>query len=276
MEMPINDEGLAILEEFESFVPHAYPDPYSALGKAMRAKGLWKRFLKAPFDLPAELAGLSGAPWTIGLGFTKGVKQGDRMTWPQAMRRLAQELNDGYVQPIQAACTIQPTDNQLAAMACLAWNIGIGWDPSKPKPKGAKDGFRQSSVLRNHNRGDSAAAARSFALWNKAAGEVSDGLTRRRNAEAALYMKPSAHEEPLPMPQDVQPETSLAKSPIVNGTTLTTGAATLGVAAEAARSAADIRNSLGDWLPIILVVAAIAGAAYVIWSRVKQRRGGWA
>lgn len=279
MKMPINDAGLAILEEFELFVPHAYPDPYSPLGKALRKAGLWRAYLKSPIqraDMPEALRSLSGAPWTIGLGFTKDVKEGDRMTRPQAMRRLAAELDEGYVEPIRRACTVEPTDNQLAAMACLAWNIGIGWDPSKPKPKGAKDGFRQSSVLRAHNRGDHDAAARSFGLWNKAAGEVSSGLTRRRAAESALYLKPAEHDEALPMPQEVEPETRLTASPLISTTTLSTGAGTLAVAAEGARSARDIRDSIGDWLPWVLVAVAIGAGGYAIWTRVKQRRGGWA
>ena len=52
--------------------------------------------------------------------------------------------------------------------------------------------------------------------------------------------------------------------------------ATVATVAEGARSFKDIRESLGDWLPVILVVVAIGAAGWVIWTRVKQRRGGWA
>jgi lysozyme len=275
--MRMNEEGLALLEEFESFVGHAYPDPYSPLGKALRAAGLWRRYLKAPIprsEMPESMRTLSGAPWTIGFGFTKDVSEGDRMTRAQGERRLAKELEDEYIQPILAACRVEPNPNELAAMACLAWNIGMGWQGMK-KPKGAKDGFRQSSVLRAHNRGDKQAAARAFGLWNKAAGEVSPGLTRRRAGESALYLKP-VDGDSVPMPQTVEPESNLARSPIISTATLSTGAGTLAVGAEAARSARDIRETIGDWLPWILVGVAVAAAGWAIWTRVKQRREGWA
>ena len=48
------------------------------------------------------------------------------------------------------------------------------------------------------------------------------------------------------------------------------------VAAEAARGVKDIRDSLGEWLPFAIVAALIGAAAFVVWQRVKQRRGGWA
>lgn len=238
MEMPINNDGIALLQEFESFaktkpgkpnVAHAYQD----------------------------MVGV----WTIGWGFTKGVREGDTMTRAMADRRLAEELEE-YVQPIRRACTGETTDNQLAAMACLAWNIGIA-------------GFLKSTVLKCHNRGDYQAAARAFSLWNKAGGQVVRGLTRRRAAEAALYLKPMEGEAE-PMPQRVDGESNLGRSPIITGTSITAGTATVGVVAEGARSVKDIRESLGDWLPVVLVVIAIGAAGWVIWSRVKQRRGGWA
>jgi lysozyme len=59
-------------------------------------------------------------------------------------------------------------------MVSLAYNIGSG-------------AFGQSTLLKKHIAGDYAGAAREFAKWNKAAGQVLAGLTKRRAAEAALY-----------------------------------------------------------------------------------------
>lgn len=262
MEMPINNAGIALLEEFEDFVGHAYPDPYSALGKALRKRGLWRKYLKKAFALPADLAALSGAPWTIGYGFTHGVQEGDRITRVEANRRLATELLE-YVDPITKACRraeISYNDNQLAAMACMAWNIGVGR-------------FLKSSVFKAHLRHDYQAAARAFGLWNKAGGEESPGLTRRRAAEAALYLKPVEEDEPLPMPQAVEPESSLKRSPIV---TATTGIGTLTLVAEGSRQVKDIREGLGDWLPYAAVAGVLVMGGWVVWQRVKQRTKGWA
>lgn len=242
MEMPINNAGVDLLKEFEDFAKTKPGKPNIAHA----------------YLCPAGV-------WTIAWGFTKGVREGETMTRAMADRRLAEELQE-YVEPILRACAAsgtETTDNQLAAMTCLAWNIGIA-------------GFLRSTVLKCHIRGDHQAAARAFGLWNKAGGKVLNGLTRRRTAEAALYLKPADGEAPEPMPQKVDGESNLGRSPIVAGSTITAGTATVATVAEGARSFKDIRESLGDWLPVILVVVAIGAAGWVIWTRVKQRRGGWA
>mgnify|MGYP007100114324 CR=1 FL=1 len=196
---------------------------------------------------------------TIGYGFTSNVREGDTMTKAQANARLARELS-GYELAVKVATDGQCNQNQFDALVSFCWNVGI-------------EGMQRSSVIKAHRRGDYQAAARAFGLWNKAGGKVWPGLTRRRAAEAALYLEPEEQEAPQDMPQTVEPESSLARSPIV---TVTTGTATIGVAAEAARGVKDIRDSLGDWLPVVIVVALIGAAGYVVWQRVRQRRGGWA
>lgn len=280
MTMPINAAGERLLKRSEGLVLHAYPDPRSPLGLGLQRLGLWRQYLRAPIaraDMPEDIRHLDGSPWTIFYGDTLGVKEGDTGTKAEAEARLAMRLERDYVRPILAACTIPPTPNQLAAMACLAWNIGMGWKGAT-KPPGAQDGFRQSSVLRAHNRGDFAAAARAFSLWNKARGKEDPVLVARRAEEAALYLtpEPEAQAEPAPVPQRVDPESSMARSPIITSTTVATSTATIGVAAEAARGVKDIRESLGDWLPWILVAVAIVATGYAIWNRIEQRRRGWA
>lgn len=262
MQMPINDAGIALLHEKEQFVGHAYPDPYSPLGEALQAAGLWKRYLKAAFPIPDEMAGLSGAPWTLGWGFTKGVKEGDTITRVAADQRLALEMDREYVQPIRRACKVEPNENQLAAMTCLAWNIGL-------------PAFLRSTALKCHNRGDFVAASRAFDLFNKARGRVSSGLTQRRRLEGALYLTPvDGHQ--YAMPQEVEPETRLRSSPIIAGSSISAGAGTVAVIAETTSSVRTIREDLGDWLPWVLVAVAIGAAGWVIVQRFVQRRGGWA
>jgi lysozyme len=137
----INAAGLELIKHFEGFKDTAY---------------------KCPADV-----------WTIGYGFTKGVKPGDTMTRAEADMRLAKEVNE-FAEGVARLCTRKPTDNQLAAMTALAFNIGLG-------------AFQRSSVLRHHNAGDFNQARAAFALWNKAGGKVLAGLVRRRAAEAQLY-----------------------------------------------------------------------------------------
>lgn len=203
--------------------------------------------------------------WTIGYGFTVGVVDGDRMTRAQADQRLADELLN-YEAAVLAAAG-ECNQNQFDALVCFAWNVGI-------------KGMRTSSVIKAHKRGDFDAAARAFGLWNRAGNKVYPGLTRRRAAEAALYLEPVADDVsdgvPQEMPQRVDAESSIVRSPIVTSTTIATGTASIGVVAEAARGVAEIRQSLGDWLPWILVAVAIGACGYTVWARIRQRRGGWA
>ena len=266
MNMPINKAGEKLLKRSEGLVLHSYPDPRSPLGFGLQRAGLWRKYLRAPIareDMPADIRGLDGSPWTMGYGDTLDVAEGDSMTKAEAEARLAARLERDFVRPILAACSVHPTPNQLAGMACLAWNIGM-------------PAFLKSTVLRCHNRGDFTAAARAFSLFNKARGKEDPVLVARRAEEAALYLTPEPEAAPQPVPQRVDPESSLARSPIVTSTTVATGTATIGVAAEAARGVKDIRDGLGDWLPWILVAVAIGAAGYVIWTRLQQRKGGWA
>lgn len=116
-----------------------------------------------------------GDPWTIGYGFTKDVRPGDTITEAEAEDRLRVEVR-GFEDGVLSVCTRLPTPNQLAAMSNLAYNVGLA-------------NFRSSTVLRRHNAGELYAAAGAFLLWNKAVGKVMAGLTRRREAERALYLK---------------------------------------------------------------------------------------
>ena len=232
--MKTSTKGIAIITEFEGFRSKAYLCP-------------------------------AGVP-TIGFGFTKGVQLGDTMTKTQAKARLAAELGE-YEEGVLSACTNPPNQNEFDALVCFAFNVGVG-------------GMSKSSVIKAHNRGDHQAAARAFQLWNKAGGVVYAGLTRRRAAESALYLTPMpddvsdpAEGPALDMPQRVDAESSLTRSPIVAGSGIAAGAT---AAAEVARSVSEVREALGDYLPWILVAIAVGAAGWAMYSRWQQRKGGWA
>lgn len=119
--------------------------------------------------------GTGGDPWTIGWGSTgPDIKAGLVWTQQQCDARLEQNLTvfaDKVANLLGAAPTSQ---HQFDAMVCFAYNVGIA-------------NLANSTLLRLHKAGDFAGTEQQFALWNKAAGKVLPGLTRRRAAEAALY-----------------------------------------------------------------------------------------
>ena len=221
--------------------------------------------------------------WTCGWGSTIGVTPTTVWTQEQADRRFCDDMID-FTADVQAMLTVPPSPYELGAMVSLTYNIGPG-NPDDPK----SGGFANSTVRRAHNRGDRAAAARAFALWNKArvngALTVLNGLTRRRAAEAALYLK--EEHQAMKMPQAVEPESSIAASPIAKSGATVTAAGVVTAAAEAqdqlgvvggmlAKAREVIVGTLGvptEWfLPALMV---IAGVIVVRW-RAKQRRDGWA
>ena len=203
--------------------------------------------------------------WTIGYGFTLGVQPGDKITKAQAMKRLAREL-ESYEAAVMRACKVEPNQNQFDALVCFAFNVGAA-------------GMAKSSVIKAHNRGDTQAAARAFGLWNKAGGKVWPGLTRRRAAEAALYLTPVDDEAHEPLPQAVEPERPMTTSTIATAGTATAAVSTISVVAQVSQEVRTIKDSIGDILPWVILAAAVVAAglgAFAVYERIKQRRGGWA
>lgn len=119
--------------------------------------------------------GTGGDPWTIGWGSTgSDVRKGTVWTQAQADARFTDDVgkfSDAVLRLIGDVATSQP---QFSAMVSLSYNIGA-------------TALAGSTLLKKHNDGDYAGAAAEFSRWNKAAGKVLPGLTRRRAAEAALY-----------------------------------------------------------------------------------------
>lgn len=116
--------------------------------------------------------GSGGDPWTIGYGATLNVKRGDTITQAEADAFLRRDLARFEKAVNRLAPTT--TQGQFDAMVSLAFNVGEG-------------NLSGSTLLRMHNAGDYAGAQGQFARWNRAAGRIMAGLTRRRTAEAAMY-----------------------------------------------------------------------------------------
>jgi lysozyme len=170
----------------------------------------------------------------------------------------------------------RPNENQFAAMVSLAFNIGDG-------------AFAKSTVCRAFNKGDDAAAAQAFGLWNKitVSGKkiISNGLVARRAKETALFLTPVeagfpvpvSATMPSPMPQAVEPPVTMTASKINKSALLTGAGASIALATDVVGKINEFKlgfEKLGHWTVPLLLVAVIAFAGWTLYERIKQRQDG--
>jgi lysozyme len=127
--------------------------------------------------------------WTIGWGHA--ISLGGRFLRGKENRKAARDLYRGGItleqaeqllradlldacRDVAAVVKVPLSDNQFAALVSFAFNCGC-------------TNLAKSTLLRKLNQRDYAGAAAEFTRWNKSAGKVLAGLTRRRAAEAALF-----------------------------------------------------------------------------------------
>ncbi|MBY5867080.1 lysozyme [Rhizobium leguminosarum] len=116
-----------------------------------------------------------GKPWTICYGSTNGVKPGDRKTVEQCKALLALELKT-YAGGIESCVRVALPDARFVALTSFAYNVGV---------KAACG----SSAIRLINQGRTAEGCEALLKWNRAAGIVFPGLTRRRQKERQFCLE---------------------------------------------------------------------------------------
>jgi lysozyme len=118
--------------------------------------------------------------WTIGYGSTKGVGPNTKcMTREQALARMKREVNAEYgaaVDRINREHKVGLNENQFDALTSFVYNNGPGaldteWE------------IGQALRRKDHRR-----VADEMLEWNKAGGQVLEGLVRRRQEERKLYL----------------------------------------------------------------------------------------
>ncbi len=112
--------------------------------------------------------------WTIGYGSTRGVRPGDKMSMEQAEARLAEDVQ-GAEAAVRRLVTVKLTQPQFDALVSFVFNLGAA-------------SLASSQLLRLLNHGKPGPAALEFPRWCHAGGLVSEGLMRRRKAEAELFL----------------------------------------------------------------------------------------
>lgn len=147
----MSNAGLALVKRFEGLETVAYPDPGNRV---------------------------TGEPWTIGYGHTRGVRQGDTCTEEQATAWLREDLQaaEGAVKDL---VDVELMQGQFDALVSFVFNCGAA-------------AFGNSTLLRLLNGGDRAGAAEQFRRWNRGADGVLPGLVTRRAAERDLFLSQEA------------------------------------------------------------------------------------
>ena len=113
---------------------------------------------------------------TIGYGHIEGVQMGDVITQDEADLYLSHDVAS-KVDGVNRLVRADINQNQFDALVSFAYNLGLG-------------ALGNSTLLKMINAGSANAAGPQFLRWNKAGGVVLAGLTRRREAEKALYESP--------------------------------------------------------------------------------------
>ena len=111
--------------------------------------------------------------WTIGYGHTKDVWEDRLIIKSTADRLLAEDLAE-FEKYVDNLVDVPLTQNQFDAL--VAWTFNLG--PTN---------LSESTLLKKLNAGDYDSVPSEMKRWNKAGGEVLEGLIRRREAEAALF-----------------------------------------------------------------------------------------
>ena len=115
----------------------------------------------------------SAGVWTLAYGRTKDVKEFDTCTQEQAEKWLEEELIE-FENYVNDLVEVQLSQNEFDALCSWTYNLG----PTN---------LKKSSLLATLNANNKEDVPAQIKRWNKSAGKVSEGLVRRREAEALLF-----------------------------------------------------------------------------------------
>jgi lysozyme len=139
-------------------------------------------------DLIKQFEGFSSAPYlcpagkaTLGFGSTfyedgtPVTMQDAPITEERAKDIVYTVLYKQFEPALNNAITVPVTQNQFDALLDWTYNVGVG-------------NMKTSTLIRKLNQKDYEGAADQLLMWNKAAGKELAGLTKRRQAERALFL----------------------------------------------------------------------------------------
>ncbi len=136
--------------------------PSAALGLLRQFEGLRLRAYRCP-----------AGRWTIGYGHTEHARGGQALTKSEAETLLLSDATETLLF-IEKVVRVPLNDNQMAALICFVFNIGIG-------------AFSSSTLLKKLNDGDYLSVPEELMRWVKVGEVTLPGLVKRRAAEVALW-----------------------------------------------------------------------------------------
>ena len=118
---------------------------------------------------PRAVQPLPGDKPTIGFGTTEGVRMGDTITPPKALERKLRDVQ-AFEGAIKQCVRVPLSQGEYDAFVSLAYNIG-------------SRAFCGSTLVRELNAGNYAAACKQILRWDRFKGQKIRGLTLRRERE---------------------------------------------------------------------------------------------
>jgi lysozyme len=117
---------------------------------------------------------------TIGYGTIKNVTEGMEITQEEAETLLQEEMHEyeGYINDM---VKVPLEQHQFDAMVSWVFNLGSG-------------NLSSSTLLKKLNNSEYDEVPAQIRRWNKAGGKVLDGLIRRREAEAKMFLNQDWYE----------------------------------------------------------------------------------
>ena len=239
---PIPKQAIDLITEFEGLELKAYPDPATG-----------------------------GDPWTVGYGSTgPRVKPGLVITKLQALDMLREDIGHAARKlqgVIKADVLASLSDSQYAALLSFAFNLG-----AKPS----------WTIWKAVNARQFDAVPAQIMRFNRAAGKVMRGLTRRRAAECVMWNAEASEVEPpshVTRGAGVTPPTPEPAKPLAQSKTLwAAGTATAAGVVQGAQQVqalvapqADQNEWLGQFAGILAFVIVAAGIAIMVFKTLDQR-----
>ena len=118
--------------------------------------------------------------WTIGYGSTNGVEEGMEISQERADMLLLEDV-EVFEEAVNKLVEVPLEQNQFDALVSWTFNLG-------------STNLQNSTLLKVLNNKDYEGVPSQIKRWNKAGGEVLQGLVRRREAEALLFEGKEWHE----------------------------------------------------------------------------------